>query len=196
MSASTSCDTARLRALSPAVRRASSYSPPANAGDVTPRSSAATSALFFVVLVLIRPTLGLRRPIFLVVADEPLDMQPAEHLRREAARSQIFDLSLELALLPDDGIDLAEARLPQHAIELDAQIAERLFDQLARRGVDVPSERRRARAQLIGGDAVGAHHPRQPAAIADTGRLLHVDHALELRGQGRALLLEPRQRLL
>src|SRR3954470_23577285 len=99
MNASTSCDTARLRALSPAVRRASSYSPPANAGDVTPRSSAATSALF-VVLVLIRPTLGLRRPIFLVVADEPLDMQPAEHLRREAARSQIFDLSLELALLP------------------------------------------------------------------------------------------------
>src|SRR2546423_11774187 len=98
MSASASCDMARLRAGSPAVIFASSYSPPARAGDDDASSSASTR--LFIVLVLIRPTFSLRRPIFFVVADEPFDVQLAEHLRREAARRQILDLPLELALLP------------------------------------------------------------------------------------------------
>src|SRR2546423_1877270 len=156
MSSSTSCDTARLRALAPASRRAPSYSPPANAGVATHAASAAATRLF-VILVFIRPTLGLRRPVFFVVADEPFDVQLAEHLRRESSRRQILDLPLELALLPDDGVDLAQARLAQHAVELDAQIGERLPNQLARGGVDAPRQRRRARAQLIGGDTIGAH---------------------------------------
>src|SRR5205807_1842868 len=119
MSASTSCDTARLRARSPADILAASYSPPARAVADAARSRA-TSRLF-VVLVLICPTFGFRRPIFFVVANQPLDVQLAEHLRREAARRQILDLPLELALLSDDRIDLAEARLPQHAIKPDTE---------------------------------------------------------------------------
>src|SRR4051812_42311806 len=148
MSASTSCDTARLRARSPAAIRASSYSPPASADPDMHTMHAATTKLF-VILILIRPTLGLRWPIFLVVADEPLDVQLAEHLRRESSRREIFDLPLELALRADDRIDLAEPRLPQHAVQLDAQIAERLLDQLARRRVDAPRQRRRARTQMV-----------------------------------------------
>src|SRR5260370_2443782 len=111
---STSCDTARLRARSPADSRASSYSPPAYADGET---NIERSKTLFIILVFIRPTLGLRRPIFLVVADEPFDVQLAEHLRRESSRRQIFDLPLDLALLPDYGVDLAEPRLAQHAVE-------------------------------------------------------------------------------
>src|SRR5690349_5099181 len=116
MSSSTSCDTARLRALSPAVRRASSYSPPACASDAVMHTMHDATKRLFVILILIRPTLGLRGPIFFVVADEPLDVQLAEHLRREAACRQILDLPLQLALLSDDGVDLAEAGLAQHAV--------------------------------------------------------------------------------
>src|SRR4051812_28017264 len=126
MSASTSCDTARLRARSSAAIRASSYSPPASADPDMHTMHAATTKLF-VILILIRPTPGLGCQISLVVAEDPLDVQFPKHPRRKSPRREILDLPLELALRADDRIDLAEPRLAQHAIQLDAQIAERLL---------------------------------------------------------------------
>src|SRR5262249_23342523 len=84
------------------------------ASAVAGSASRASRIALLVVLVLIRPVLAFERPVFLVVAHQPFELQLGEHLRRIAPLAQVRDLDLELLLLADDGVDLREARLPQH----------------------------------------------------------------------------------
>src|SRR6476619_4671009 len=128
-SCSTSCEMARSRTLEPASILAASISPPAKAGEPKPSANASASGLL-VILILIQPDFLLGRPIFLVVLDEPLDVQLAEHLRREAAGGHVLDLPLELALLAHHRVDLAQAGAAQLILQAQAQIGERLLDQL------------------------------------------------------------------
>src|SRR5581483_11740730 len=176
---STSRDTARSRAPAPAVRRASSYSPPAHASDEKKEKS---TIVLFVVLVLIRPALGLRWPVLLVVADQTFDVQPPEQLGREAAGGEILDLPLELALLADHRVDLAEARAAQHLLDAAAQIDQRRAHQLARRGVELEAEPRDPLTQRAGALAIGGHQLREAARVA-WGRLARVERVAHVRRQ-------------
>src|SRR5436190_20419940 len=57
-------------------------------------SSSASASLLLVVLVLIGPVLTFERPVFLVVAHQPLDLKRREQIGREAALTEVLDLDL------------------------------------------------------------------------------------------------------
>jgi hypothetical protein len=59
---------------------------------------------------LVGPELALPGPELLVVADHAGVPRPPDQLLGEAPRRQVLDLDVELALLADDRVDLAELR--------------------------------------------------------------------------------------
>src|SRR5690242_9466633 len=76
-------------------------------------------------LVFVLPVLALERPVLLVVADQALLPQLAVQLGGEAAGGEIADLDVELALLADHGVDLAELGLVEHAARVDVELLDR-----------------------------------------------------------------------
>src|SRR5882724_7766451 len=134
---------------------------------VTEQTATSTvRASLFVVLVLIRPVLALEGPVLLVVAHEALELEGREHVGWVAPLAQVRDLDLELLLLADDGVDLREARLPQHLAQPRVEVEQGLLGDGARRRHEAAPQRARLvgqRLRLGGLPRVGsmrAHGPR------------------------------------
>src|SRR5262245_38878732 len=106
------------------------------------RKDPSKSRQLLVILILIGPVLAFERPVLLVVSNQPLGMKPAKHLGWKPPFGQISDLDLQLLLLADDGVDLAQARLAQQVAQAALQLEKRV---VAERGRGIHE----ARAKLV-----------------------------------------------
>src|SRR5882724_5057616 len=139
---------------------------PARRTSVAVMTPAVSQALF-VVLVLIRPVLGLEGPVLLVVAHETLELQGREHVGWIPSLAQVRDLDLELLLLADDGVDLREARLAQHLAQPRVEVEQGLLGDGARRRHEAAPQHARLVGQRLRRDRLArvrslrAHGPRR-----------------------------------
>ena len=66
-----------------------------------------SSSALLIILVLVTPVLTFKGPVLFVVADQALDMQFSEHLRREPSLGKVRNLDFQFFLFADDGVDIA-----------------------------------------------------------------------------------------
>src|SRR5206468_4476468 len=80
-------------------------------------------------LVLVGPVLALPGPELLVVSDHARVPHASDQLLGEPPGCEVLDLDVELALLPDDRVDLAELGLVEYAAGVVVEPVDRLLRQ-------------------------------------------------------------------